>query len=127
MIGRVILFCFCVTCFASCKYENIEVYELAKQTEKVQVVFTSKPEAYEEITSKKKIRQFANYISMEDTPVFHCGYDGYLLFFTENGSVRMEFNLQEDCRHILYNYAGATQTKKITPEGLEYLLSVQPK
>jgi hypothetical protein len=111
----------------SCKYENIEVYELAKQTERVQVVFSNKPEDYEELTSKRKIRQFANYVTMDETPVFHCGYDGYILFFTKEGSVRMEFNLQEGCRHVLYNYAGVTHTKALTPEGLEYLLSIQPK
>lgn len=111
---------------SSCTSETTEIYELAKQSDRVQVVFNSKPEAYLDIDSKKQIRKFDDYISQETTPVYYCNYDGYILFFTENGTVRMDFNIQEDCQHIVYTYGGITETKKLTPEGLSYLRSVKP-
>lgn len=116
---------FLISCDTS--YTNLAVYELAKQTDRIQVVFNERADKYQDITSRKMIRKFDSYISEEDTPVYNCGYDGYILFFTENGSVRMEFNLDDECQNIVYTFAQVTYTKKLTPEGLAYLQSVQPK
>lgn len=116
---------FLISCDTS--YTNLAVYELAKQTERIQVVFNERADKYQDITSRKQIRKFDSYISEEDTPVYNCGYDGYILFFTESGSVRMEFNLDDECQNIVYTFAQVTYTKKLTAEGLAYLRSVQPK
>jgi hypothetical protein len=42
-------------------------------------------------------------------------------------SVAMEFNLNPDCIHIAYQYAGALQTKKLSDVGVDFLLSLQNK
>lgn len=117
-------FCFLIGCN---QQPNTEIYELAKQSEKVQVVFNNRPDKYIEITSRKEIRKFDDYISTEDTPVFHCFYDGFIVFFSNGGSVRMEFNLEEGCRHIAYNYGENVVTKKITDEGYAFLMEMKPE
>lgn len=113
-----------------------EVSELVKSTEKIQVVFynDSLPDTFYDITEKKDIKNFNDYISDEEVPLYKCGYDGQIIFFVDDdegaepkNSVAMEFNLQPDCAHIAYQYAGALQTKKISSEGLEYLKSLQPE
>ncbi|MBC8173769.1 MAG: hypothetical protein H7X71_07680 [Chitinophagales bacterium] len=106
---------------------STEIYELVKQTEKIQIVFNTRLDKYTDITERRDIRKFDDYISEEDTPIYNCGYDGYIIFFGEQGSVRMDFNLSDDCQHVLYIFGDVLQTKKLTPDGLEYLRSLQPK
>lgn len=103
-----------------------EVSELVKQTERIQVVFNTNLGDYTDITSKQQIRKFKSYITDEPTPIYECGYDGYLLFFTEAGSVRMDFNLMDDCQHVIYDYGQSIETRKLSDEGLEYLRSIAP-
>jgi hypothetical protein len=113
-----------------------EISELVKNTKKIQVVFYNDtlPDTFVDVTDKKEIKQFANYISNEDSPLYKCGYDGQIVFFmddesgaTPKNSVAMEFNLQDDCAHITYQYAAALQSKKITGDGMKYLKSLQSK
>jgi len=104
-----------------------EIDELVKQTDRIQVVFNSNLGAYTDITERKEIRKFDEFITDEETPIYKCGYDGYMTFFTEHGSIRMDFNLQDDCVHVLYPYAQGLETRLISPSGVEYLLSIAPK
>ncbi len=98
-----------------------EVDELAKQTDRIQIVFNGEQVNYTDITEKREIRKIANFITDEETPFYKCGYDGHMIFFTSVGSVRMNFNLQDDCNHVVYDYAGAIKTFKISDEGIAYL------
>lgn len=111
--------------FSACSSESTEIHELVKATEKVQIVFGNEFNQYTELTKKKDIRDFEDYISLEETPIYKCGYDGFIVFFTEHGSVRMDFNLSDDCTHVAYTYAGIFETRKLTPEGIEYLKSIR--
>ncbi|MBK6729640.1 MAG: hypothetical protein IPG60_01325 [Bacteroidetes bacterium] len=101
--------------------EVSEVDELAKQTERIQIVFTDDLLNYTDITDKKEIKRIANFITDEETPFYKCGYDGYMIFFTESGSVRMNFNIQEDCAHVVYDYAMTIKTFRISEDGIAYL------
>lgn len=113
-----------------CRRET-EIDELVRNTEKIQIVYNNPEGTYYDITDQKDIQKFAGYISSENTPVYHCGYDGKMIFFLrpdmvkENkNSIEMNFNLRDDCNHIEYEYAGELQTKKITAKGLDYLRSL---
>ncbi|MBC8046010.1 MAG: hypothetical protein H7Y00_04395 [Fimbriimonadaceae bacterium] len=111
--------------FTTCNTTSTEISELIKQTDKIQIVLNEKPDKYLDITERKDIRKFNDYITEDDTPYFKCAYDGHLTFFTKDGSVIMDFNVSDDCAHIIYTYAGELRSKKLTPKGLEYLKSVQ--
>ena len=85
-------------------------------------------EQYFDITDKHQISDFKNYISTVETPVLHCPVSGSITFFMDpditvgnKNSVAMDFCLDTGCEYIRYPYAGITQTKQITPEGLTYL------
>jgi hypothetical protein len=123
ILGTYLLFM--VTMLMRCEPVT-EVSELVKQTERIQVVFNTNLGDYTDITSKQQIRKFKSYITDEPTPIYECGYDGYLLFFTEAGSVRMDFNLMDDCQHVIYDYGQSIETRKLSDEGLEYLRSIAP-
>ncbi|HAE12794.1 MAG: hypothetical protein H6548_11845 [Chitinophagales bacterium] len=118
-------FTFMAVMFVRCG-EVTEIDELVKQTERVQIVYNTNLGAYQDITDKKEIRAFSDYILDEPTPLYKCGYDGYMIFFTEHGSVRMDFNLQDDCIHVLYPYGETLQTRLISKEGVAYLRSQAP-
>lgn len=98
-----------------------EVDELAKQTVRIQIVFTDDLLNYTDVTSKKEIKRIANFITDEETPFYNCGYDGYMIFFTEAGSVRMNFNFQDDCAHVVYDYAMSIKTYRLSDDGIAYL------
>jgi len=113
---------------------NKEIHEMVQHTEKIQVVFYHKdaPDTYVEITDRDEIKDFAGYISNEDTPVMKCGYDGRIVFFLypdalqgNNNSVLVEFNLQEGCLHAAYTFSGALHTKSLSKKGIQYLQSLQ--
>ena len=104
-----------------------EIDELVKQTERIQVVFNTNLGDYTDLTDRKSIRSFDDYITDEPTPLYKCGYDGYLIFFTENGSVRMDFNLQDDCLHVIYQYGESVETRRLSNEGADYLRSLAPE
>ena len=101
--------------------EVSEVDELAKQTNRIQIVFTNDLLNYTDITSNREIKRIASFITDEETPFYKCGYDGYMIFFTEHGSVRMDFNIQDDCAHVVYDYAMSIKTYRISEEGITYL------
>lgn len=103
-----------------------EIDELVKQTERIQVVFNSNLGDYTDIDDKKIIRMFDDYITDEPTPLYKCGYDGHMIFFTEAGAVRMDFNLQPECLHVIFQYGESVETRLISPEGAEYLRSLAP-
>ena len=107
LVGIVLVF-FTVM-FMRCE-KVTEISELIKNTQKIQVVFYNDtlPDTFVDITDKKDIKKFSNYISKDDTPVYKCGYDGQLIFFA-------------------YQYAGALQTKKLSDVGVDFLLSLQNK
>ena len=103
-----------------------EIDELVKQTDKVQVVFYERLDAYTDVTARRDIKRFSDYILEEPSPLYRCGYDGYLVFFTGTGSVRMEFNLRDDCLHVVYPYADGVQSRILSQEGQDYLRSLAP-
>ncbi|MBA3284407.1 MAG: hypothetical protein H0U27_05025 [Nitrosopumilus sp.] len=110
----------------SCK-EQSEVYELAKQSDKIQVVFYDNPSSYIDITKRSERTKFSKYISEEQTPYLKCDYAGAIIFFTEYGSVKMDFNLSDDCQHVIYSFGGEVETRKLTEEGLAHLKDLQSK
>ncbi len=116
---------FIAVMFIRCE-KTSEIDELVKQTERIQVVFIINMGDFTDITDRKSIRKFDDYITDEPTPVYKCGYDGYITFFTEFGSIRMDFNLQDDCIHVLYPYGETLQTRLISEEGEDYLRSIAP-
>lgn len=111
---------FITVMFVRCE-KLTEVDELAKQSNRVQIVFSDNLLNYTDVNDKKEIRRIANFITDEETPFYKCGYDGYMIFFTDHGSVRMDFNLQDDCAHVVYDYAMTIKTFKISEEGITYL------
>ena len=121
LLGMYIVFM--VVMFTRCRKET-EVDELTKQCSKVQVVFTDGMQ-YTDITDRSEIRKFSSYISSEQAPIYQCGFDGRIVFFTSQGQVEMDFVLQDACRHIEYQYGGILQSKKITDEGVAYLQSLK--
>jgi hypothetical protein len=129
---------FMVVLFMRCE-KVTEVSELVKNTEKIQIVIyhDSSSDTYFDITEKKEISEFADFISDKNTPVYKCSYDGRIVFFMNDdvasgnkNSVGMDFSLKDGCEHIAYEYAGGLQTKELTDEGIDYLkklLSAQKK
>lgn len=115
-----IYFTFITIMFVRCE-KLTEVDELAKQSNRVQIVFNDNLINYTDVEDRKEIRRIANFITDEETPFYKCGYDGYMIFFTDQGSVRMDFNLQDDCAHVVYDYAMTIKTFKISEEGITYL------
>lgn len=120
---------FMVVTFMRCE-KITEIHELVKNTEKIQIVMyhAGSADTYFDITEKKEISEFADYISEENTPVYKCSYDGRIVFFMSEevasgnkNSVAMDFSLQDGCVHIAYEYAGGLQTKELTEEGIAYL------
>lgn len=133
LVGIVLVFF--IVMFMRCE-KVTEISELIKNTQKIQVVFYNDtlPDTFVDITDKKDIKKFNNYITNNDTPVYKCGYDGQLVFFIDDeegaqpkNSVAMEFNLNPDCIHIAYQYAGALQTKQLSDDGIQFLISLQNK
>lgn len=124
---------FMTVMFMRCE-KPTELTEVVNNTEKIQIAFYNgdAPDTYVEITERGDIKKFDNFVGSEDTPVYKCGYDGQIVFFlypdvaagTKN-TITMEFNLQPDCTHMAYVFAGALQTKTITSEGIDYLQSLQ--
>lgn len=120
---------FMVVLFMRCE-KVTEVSELVKNTDKIQVVMyhDASSDTYFDITDKKEISEFADFISDENTPVYKCSFDGRIVFFMNDdvasgtkNSVAMDFSLQDDCIYIAYEYAGGLQTKELTDEGIAYL------
>ena len=120
---------FMVVLFMRCE-KVTEVTELVKNTEKIQIVMyhDSTSDTYFDITEKKEISEFSDFISDENTPVYKCSYDGRIVFFMNDAiatgnknSVAMDFSLQDGCTHIAYEYAGGLQTKELTEDGISYL------
>lgn len=111
-----------------------EITELAKNTDKIQIVFYNDtvPNTIIEVTDKSEIKKFGSYISDKDTPLYKCEYDGQLIFLLNNdvssgdkNTITMEFNLQPDCTHVAYMYAEGLRTKELSEEGVEYLRKVR--
>jgi len=131
LLGAYIVFMLVI--FMRCE-KVTEITELVKNTEKIQVIFynDSTQNTFVDITDKKEIKKFNDFITNDDTPVYKCGYEGRIVFFmaddvaagTKN-SVAMEFNLSDDCRHIAYPYAGGLQTKLLSEDGISYLKNLQ--
>ncbi len=134
---RVILglyFTFLLLMFLRCE-KVTEISELAKNTDKIQVIFydeSGNEASFIDITDKKEIRKFSSYISEMETPLYKCRIDGRLIFFLNEESARgnynsvdMDFNLEDDCHHVAYEYSGRLQTKKMTDKGIDYLRSLK--
>ncbi len=125
---------FMLVMFLRCE-KTTEISELAKNTDKIQVVFydqSGNENFFIDIIDKREIRKFSGYISEEETPLYKCRLDGRIIFFLNEeaargnfNSVDMDFNLQDDCHHVAYEYSGGLQTKQLTNKGLSYLRSLK--
>lgn len=127
LVGMVLVFI--TVMFMQCE-KVTEISELIKNTEKIQVVFynDSLPDTFVDIEDKKEIKKFKSFITDDDVPVLKCGYDGRIIFFMDNdltegpkNSVSMEFNFDDDCMHVAYQYAASLNTKRLSMSGAEYL------
>jgi hypothetical protein len=76
---------------------------------------------------KGEISKLAEYISSESSPDYKCGYDGIIELQTNRGNIDMEYNLMNDCRHIVFIYEEKRYTRKLTDAGWEYLKSLRKK
>jgi hypothetical protein len=112
--------------------EVTELSELVKHTVKIQITYYNgdDTDTYHEITDTKQIKEFTDYISDEDLPVLNCPNEGRIIFFMDDevsagakNSVAMEFSLSKDCQQVAYMYQEMWQTKRLTSEGIEFLLA----
>lgn len=96
--------------------------------------------------SKEEFTPYLNVVSNSSAPKYKCGYSGELTYYYNSipnpithpemspdeimehlsNSISLEFNLSEDCNHIVYlNEAGELISKKLTTEGRAALLKVK--
>jgi hypothetical protein len=80
-----------------------------------------------ETGKRDEIEKFAAYISDESSPDYKCGYDGVIEMKTAKDMVEMSFNLQNECKHIVYIAEGKRYTKKLTEAGWKFLKSFYDK
>ena len=94
------------------------------KTDMIKVTFYSKQNNNEniilEISDNKEIKKITNCFSIIPALFYKCGYDGKLELF-KNGKLILnnsfEFNLSDDCKHIVFVYNNKIISKKLTKKG----------
>lgn len=98
--------------------------------DKVKIYFTntmSKDTATEQraiitITNQDTVNMLAQSITDETSEFYKCGYTGTIEFFKDNISIsNMQFNLMNECNHIVFRVKDNIYSKKISPQGIELL------
>lgn len=77
-----------------------------------------------EFTSKEEIAKIINFISKIPAPLYKCAYQGAIDIFKNGESIlneKMEFNISEDCQHIIFIYNTKLISRKITNDGINFL------
>lgn len=80
-----------------------------------------------ETDKKVEIEKLAGYISDENSPDYKCGYDGIIELKTTKGDIIMEFNLRDECKHIVFTYENKRYSRKLTQDGWEFLKDLYNK
>ena len=80
------------------------------------------------ITSKDSINNFLGYITEENFVNKNCLYSGMAEFY-KNDSIlmNMEFSLMNNCEHIIFKTRDIMQSKKLKPEGINFLINTGNK
>lgn len=99
------------TYFGSSTQASIEFYVDGVTTLQVEV-----------ITDTEEIKKLASFISKERTEYFKCGYDGRIVFTRKGKPEAVNFNMNPDCQHFSYIIDEELFCRKMTPEGLDYLV-----
>ena len=129
---KIILFPVLMFFVSSCQ-DNEMLSKLIGETQKLSI-YVYKNEGNKrtknfilETDKKEEIEKLAGYISDENSPDYKCGYDGIIELKTTKGDVNMEFNLHNECKHIVFTFENKRYTKKLTQDGWEFLRDLYNK
>lgn len=74
------------------------------------------------ITNQDTVNMLAQSITDETSEFYKCGYTGTIEFFKDNVSIsNMQFNLMNECNHIVFRVKDNIYSKKISPQGIGML------
>ena len=74
--------------------------------------------------SQEKI--FKKFISNENRPFFKCGYTGKIIYYRNNSILlEAEFNIFDECSHIVFEYKNKIYSKKISNNSLQFLKNLR--
>ncbi|HEX2787085.1 MAG TPA: hypothetical protein VHP32_04205 [Ignavibacteria bacterium] len=74
------------------------------------------------ITNLDTVNMLAQSITDETSEFYKCGYTGTIEFFKDNISIsNMQFNLMNECNHIVFRVKDNIYSKKISDKGIEVL------
>lgn len=95
--------------------------EVIENSTRIEISLYSKGKVVLTIEDKEQIKAFAKYIMPKYTKEYKCGYDGKVVFDTPGKKYEAEFNLSDDCKQIVCVIDDELISRKLTPEGLEFL------
>jgi hypothetical protein len=117
---------FCLVFLYSCADTEVEIFQKeVKDADKIKIYFydsiTGKigsPVRIITIEDKAEIENYKDLFTCEDVPQNKCGYTGLLEFFKTGKPIKsMEFNLNPECRHIVFILRGRAFSKNISENG----------
>lgn len=129
---RAILIAICFVILYSCADTEVEIFRKeVKDADKVKIYFYDKTtgkigsqDRIFTIEEKEEIEKYKNIFTNDDTPQYKCGYTGMLDFFSEGETIKsLEFNLNPECRYIVFTLRGRAFTKKLSDDGLNLFIT----
>lgn len=121
--------------YVSISDASIKKY-LIKNTDTIKISFYAYKSARKdvknsfEISSKDEIKKIIDFISGKKAPFYKGSYHGSIDFLRDGKSLleeKMEFNLHDSMRHIVYIYKKKLYSKKLTEKGISHLEDLQKK
>jgi hypothetical protein len=116
-----ILLCFSVVIFSCNKYK-----EILPDVEKIKIIIyidweRNNKDHFVEILDKAEIKIISKYISNIPSPLYKCGYNGQIEFFSKNNNLLLEAEFNTDCNTIVFVYDDKLYHRRISSNGLEYI------
>jgi len=124
----IIIFCF--TFLYSCADTEVEIFQKEViEADKIKIYFydvtTGRVENQDRvftIENKTDIEKYKDLFTNEDVPIYKCGYTGLIEFFKTEKSIKsMEFNLNPECRHIVFTIRERAFSKSLSEGGFHLL------
>ncbi|MCB9232575.1 MAG: hypothetical protein H6581_12970 [Bacteroidia bacterium] len=125
LTGLILVFVLAQACGES---RESAIDKIARQADSLTITFYGK--GYSDpknvvsflVTNPVEIRRIGNFPSPSQTEHFKCGEDGIIEFkLAETVIFSMEFNLNEDCRHIVHSTSDKSYFNELTTDAVTYL------
>ena len=104
--------------------------QLLEKVSQVTITAYGTDKQNKEIRNTKKltdIHQITSFVSSKKAPMYKCGYQGKITFYTSKGIIAGEYNYSSGCAHISFLVDGEIVSRKLTPQGATYLKSLTEK